>query len=58
MITLEQALKQRYNSTLSLISALDRAGGQGQASAALPTGKKPDTHITGGWGFPGAGLDW
>ena len=28
----------RYNSTLSLISALDGAGGQRHASAALPPG--------------------
>jgi len=31
--------KQRYNSTLSLTSALDGVGGQSPAPAALPPGK-------------------
>ena len=27
-------------------------GGQGHAPAALPPGKRPGTHFTGGWGGP------
>jgi hypothetical protein len=32
-------------------------GGQHHAPAALPTGKRPGTHCTGGWVGPRAGLD-
>jgi hypothetical protein len=32
-------------------------GGQRHAPAALPTGKRPGTHCTGGWVGPRAGLD-
>jgi hypothetical protein len=32
-------------------------GGQPHAPAALPPGKRPGTHCTGGWVGPRAGLD-
>ena len=32
-------------------------GGQRHAPAALPPGKKPGTHCTGGWVGPRVGLD-
>ena len=32
-------------------------GGQRHAPAALPPGKRPSTHCTGGWVGPRAGLD-
>jgi hypothetical protein len=32
-------------------------GGKLQAPAALPPGKKPGTHFTGGWVGPRAGVD-
>jgi hypothetical protein len=32
-------------------------GGQRHAPAALPPGKRPGTHCTGGWVGPTAGLD-
>jgi hypothetical protein len=32
-------------------------GGQLHAPAALPQGKRPGTHFTGGWVGPRAGLD-
>jgi hypothetical protein len=32
-------------------------GGQRHAPAALPSGKRPGTHRTGGWVGPRAGLD-
>ena len=32
-------------------------GGQRLAPAALPPGRKPGTHCTGGWMGPRAGLD-
>jgi hypothetical protein len=35
-----------------------RVGGQLHALAALPPGKRPGTHCTGGWMGPRAGLDW
>jgi hypothetical protein len=34
-----------------------RLGGQHHAPAALPLGKRPSTHCTGGWVGPMAGLD-
>ena len=45
-VNLEQATKpqrgeQRFNTTLSLASALDGVGGQRYAPAALPPGKDP-----------------
>jgi hypothetical protein len=46
-----------YSSTLSLTSALDGVGGQRHAPAALPPGKRPGTHCTGGWLGPRADLD-
>jgi len=49
--------KQSYSSTLSLTSALDDVGGQRQAPAALPPGKRPGTHCAGGWVGPRAGLE-
>jgi len=48
---------ERYSSTLSLTSALVGVGGQRHAPAALPPGKRPDTHCIGGWVGPRAGLD-
>ena len=61
MFSLEQATKahrgSRYSCTLSLTSALDGVGGQGHAPAALPPGKRPGTHCTGGWVGPRAGMD-
>ena len=36
----------RFSSTLSLNSALDGVGGQRNASAALPPGKRPGTNFT------------
>ena len=47
-----------YSSTLSLVPALHRVGGQRNAPAALPPGKKPGTHCIGGWVGPRAGLKW
>ena len=32
-------------------------GGQRHAPAALPPGKRPGTHCTGGWMGPSAGMD-
>ena len=34
-----------------------RLGGQHHAPAAIPLGKRPGTHFTGGWVGPRAGLD-
>jgi hypothetical protein len=34
-----------------------RVGGQLHSPAALPPGKRPDTHCIGGWVGPTAGLD-
>ena len=47
--------EQRYNTTLSLTSALDGVGGQRHAPAALPLGKTPVTRCTGGWA---SAQDW
>ena len=47
----------RYNSILSLTSALDGVGGQRQALATLPPAKRPGTHCIGGWLGPRAGVD-
>ena len=44
-----------YNSTLSLISALDGLGCQHHASAALPR-KRPGTHCVGGSVGPRYGI--
>jgi len=57
-ITLEQAStaqrgEQRYSSTHSLTSALDRVGGQLHALTALPR-DRPGTHCIGGWMGPRA----
>jgi hypothetical protein len=40
---------QKYSSTLSLTSAIDRVGGQRHAPAAPYSRKRPGTHFTGGW---------
>ena len=40
--------KQKYTSTLSLTSALDRVGCQCHAPTALPPGKRQGIHCTGG----------
>ena len=40
-----------------LTLATDGVGGQRQAPAALPRGKKPGTHCIVGWLDPGAGTD-
>jgi hypothetical protein len=58
--TLQWAMKAqrgelKYNSTLSLTRALG-GGGQRYAAAALPPGKRPVTHCTGGWVGPRVGL--
>jgi len=61
--TLEQATKAQreskctYSSSLSLTSALDEVGCRPHASAALPVGKRPGTHCTGGWVGPRDGLN-
>jgi len=58
---LEEATKakrgSRYISTLYIISALDGVCGQNHAPVALPPGKRPGTHCTGGWVGPRSGLD-
>ena len=59
---IEQVMKSqmvyKYISTLSLTSALDvEAGGQRHAPAAVPSGKIPGIHCTGGWVGARAGLD-
>ena len=41
--------EQRYSSTLSLTSALDRVRGQCHVPAAVPLGKRYSIHCTGGW---------
>jgi len=46
----------RYNSTLSLTSALDGVCGQRHAPAAYPR-QRPGTHCIGSWVGPKAGLD-
>ena len=46
-----------YKSTLSLIRAVDRVGGQRHAPAALPQRKRHVTYCTGVWVGPIAGLD-
>jgi hypothetical protein len=48
----------RYNSTLSLTSALNGVGGQRHSLAALPPAKRHSTHCIGGWMGPRAGLEW
>ena len=45
--------EQRYGYTCSLTSALMGVHGQHHAPAALPPGKRPGTHCTGGWVGPG-----
>ena len=50
--------EQNYSSTLSLTQALDGCGwSTPRPSSFTPRAKKPDTHSTGGWVFPRAGLD-
>jgi hypothetical protein len=49
--------EEKYSSTLSSAPALDAVGGQHHAPAALPQGKTPGTHCTGGWVGPRAGPD-
>jgi hypothetical protein len=39
---------QKYTCHLSLTSALVGVGGQRHVPAALPSGKRPDTHCRGG----------
>ena len=61
-VTLQRAIKvQRgeysYSSILFLTAALDRVGGQPPSPVAMPPGKRSDTHCTGGWVGPRAGLD-
>ena len=50
-------VEQRYSSTLSLTSALYGVGGQRQAPAALPPGKRRGTYCIGGWMGPTTSLD-
>ena len=47
----------KYSFTLSLTSALDGVGVQRHDRAALPPGKRPGTHLIGGWVDPRAGPD-
>ena len=58
-ITCHEATEEgsRYNSTLSLTSALDRVGGQRHDPAALTKPKSYGTHYRGGWVGLTAGLD-
>jgi hypothetical protein len=49
--------EQRYSSTVSLTSALDRVGVQRHVLTALPPGKKSGTYSMRGWVGPRAGLD-
>ena len=61
-VALKQATKTQcggvqYSSTLSLTSTLDGVGGQRHDPAALYPLERPDTHFTGGWVGPRAGLD-
>jgi hypothetical protein len=53
-ITLEQATKTQRGSRGTTRCGW---GGQHQAPAALPPGKRPGTHCIGGWVGPRAGLD-
>jgi len=60
--TLKQARKaQTVSRGISLLFLLPRCymgvGGQSHTPAALPPGKRPDTHCIGGWVGPMAGLD-
>ena len=49
--------KWRYISTPSLTLTLDGVGGHRHTPAALPSGKRPVTHCTGGWVGSRAGLE-
>jgi hypothetical protein len=50
--------EQRYSSTLSLNMVLDWVGVQCHTLTALPQGKRPCTHCTGGRVGPWTHLDW
>ena len=49
--------KCRYSCTHTTLWCWKGAGGQHHGPAALPWGKRPGTHSTGGWVGFGAGLD-
>ena len=60
--TTEQAMKvQRGSRGVALLFLLPRrqkgVGGEHHAPDALPPGKRPDTHCTGGWMGPRVSLD-
>jgi hypothetical protein len=50
-------MDKKYSSTHSYPPRSIGVGGQRQAPAALPPGKRQGTHCTGGWVGLGAGLD-
>jgi len=52
-----QEVQQSYRRTLSLTSMLYGVSCQRHALAALPLGKEPGSHYTGGWVGLRAGLD-
>jgi hypothetical protein len=52
-----KALRGRRLIVLTFNFDADLVGGQHQAPAFIPPGKKPGTHCTGGWVDSGAGLD-
>ena len=59
LFTLEQASRiAKDSSTLSLALVLDGVDCQGHAPAALPPGKRPHTHCTGGWMGPRGRSGW
>jgi len=45
--------EQKYSSTLSVTSALDRGGWSTPRPGRLTPGEKPGAHCTGGWVDPG-----
>ena len=47
----------RYSSSISITSAVDVMGGQGNILVALPLEKRTGTHFAGGWVGPKAGMD-
>ena len=49
--------EQNYRSTLSLTSAIDGDGWLKPWTGRFSPGQEPDTHFTGGWVGPRAGLD-